>query len=198
MRNDPEANRTPDLRFRNAETVEEAGVSRGNARQIESESPRLLHKEHTREIRDVPADSALRRKLAERLAARSIYEPTTGCLLWLGAIRSPPRAYGHVRVGYADMPVHRVAYELEVGPIPDGLFLDHKCRQPACLNVRHLEPVTNSENLQRAPGALRNRKHCAHGHELAAVGVLVERDRNRTYQRCAKCRESRQARRGAA
>lgn len=65
---------------------------------------------------------------------------------------------------------HRVAYEREVGPIPDGLQLDHLCRNRACVNVAHLEPVAPRENTLRspiAPAAMNARKtHCLRGHEF--------------------------------
>lgn len=44
---------------------------------------------------------------------------------------------------------HRLAYELEVGPIPEGLVLDHLCNNPRCVKPAHLEPVTQRENLER-------------------------------------------------
>jgi len=46
--------------------------------------------------------------------------------------------------------VHRVMYEEDVGPIPDGLEIDHLCRNRACCNPAHLEPVTHSENVARS------------------------------------------------
>ena len=45
---------------------------------------------------------------------------------------------------------HRLAWEIVIGPIPDGLVLDHLCRRPVCVNPSHLEPVTDAENLRRA------------------------------------------------
>lgn len=51
------------------------------------------------------------------------------------------------------MYAHRAMYEQEVGPIPEGLTLDHLCRQPACMRPDHLEPVTHATNLQRGRSA---------------------------------------------
>lgn len=65
---------------------------------------------------------------------------------------------------------HRFAYEQEVGPIPDGLTLDHLCRNPPCVNHRHLEPVTVLENTMRGEGiAARNaqKTHCVWGHPFS-------------------------------
>lgn len=63
---------------------------------------------------------------------------------------------------------HRAAYELLVGPIPDGLELDHLCRNKTCVNPDHLEPVTHKENVQRdyrSRGVGRAETHCVNGHE---------------------------------
>jgi hypothetical protein len=44
---------------------------------------------------------------------------------------------------------HRLAYRLLVGAIPTGLNLDHLCRNRACCNPQHMEPVTMAENIRR-------------------------------------------------
>ena len=66
----------------------------------------------------------------------------TGCHVWQGRLY---KGYGR----FHRIPAHRWAYQSKVGPIPEGLPLDHTCRNRACVNVAHLEPVTAKENVQR-------------------------------------------------
>lgn len=80
---------------------------------------------------------------------------------------------------------HRVAYTAAKGPIPDGLFLDHLCRVPSCINPDHLEPVTAAENLAR--GNLGKRMtHCKFGHELSGSN-LSPSHMSRGNRRCLEC-----------
>jgi hypothetical protein len=104
--------------------------------------------------------------IMDRLWAR--IEEKDGCWLWLGTVSQ--QGYGKMKVGGVTRRVHRVAYELYVGPIPTGLVLDHLCRVRNCVNPDHLEAVTQHENLSRgvkttvARAALST--HCPHGHEF--------------------------------
>lgn len=60
---------------------------------------------------------------------------------------------------------HRIGYEIVIGSIPDGLYLDHLCRNPGCVNPYHLEPVTNRVNVMRgATGEFAARQECIWGH----------------------------------
>lgn len=85
--------------------------------------------------------------LYARIDRDTFHEPNSGCWLWGGADHGS--GYGHVRFNMRALFVHRVSYERHVGPIPDGMHIDHKCRNRGCLNPDHLEPVTPRENTRR-------------------------------------------------
>ena len=88
----------------------------------------------------------------------------TGCWVWQ---RMTLRGYGRMRVGRTMQYAHRVYFERYRDPIPAGLHLDHPCRNPACVNPAHLEPVTPRENVLRGDTIAARRKaqtHCVRGH----------------------------------
>jgi hypothetical protein len=90
------------------------------------------------------------------------------CWLWN---RYLTKGYGHASVPgrRTHQLAHRAVWELLVGPIPDGLELDHLCRVRSCVNPDHLEPVTPLENTRRAP---RSRiTHCIHGHQYTEANT---------------------------
>ena len=85
--------------------------------------------------------------LAERLADLSIPEPNSGCIIWLGALNDS--GYGRIKIRSRFRRAHRVAWELENGPIPSDLCIDHLCRVRCCINPTHMELVTRGENVKR-------------------------------------------------
>lgn len=94
---------------------------------------------------------------------------TTPCIIWEGpTITTHKITYGRLP-GKKMIMAHRHAYEQVFGPIPNGLVIDHLCRNGLCVNPEHLEAVTDKVNILRGMGipAVNSRKtHCKNGHEL--------------------------------
>lgn len=103
----------------------------------------------------------------ERLEARTERPEGTNCWLWRGSLNI--YGYGRIKFHGESVFVHRLSYETLVGPIPDGLVIDHLCRVRNCVNPDHMEPVTNSENIRRGVAGLTkmlSAKGCRkHGYE---------------------------------
>ena len=126
-----------------------------------------------------------------------IVVPAEGtCWLWGGAIG--PKGYGAFGLGPRGsgcVRPHRFAYEHFVGPIPDGLQIDHLCRVRHCVNPDHLEVVTNAENTRRG---LKGRLviECAQGHPYNEANTGRKTPSGRRY--CRACaRERMRAKRSA-
>jgi hypothetical protein len=111
----------------------------------------------------------------------ALVHPTGFCWEWTGTIG--PEGYAIYWLNGASVPVHRIAYANLIGPIPDGMQLDHLCLTRHCVNPDHLEPVTPTENSRRANVHKMNRSHCANGHEWTEANTLPMRD----AKRCRQC-----------
>lgn len=131
--------------------------------------------------------------LAERFTAKYVVDES-GCWLWTAC--KCPKGYGRFNIDGRSVPAHRASYEFHVGPIPEGLHVDHLCRTPACVNPAHLEPVTMRENLDRGVRPWASRTHCIHGHPFDEANTY-EYDGRRHCRTCARrrTRESQRRRR---
>jgi hypothetical protein len=122
--------------------------------------------------------------------------PWTGCWHW-GAATVKRGGYGRFNVGGGRIRLaHIVSYELLIGPVPEGLVLDHVCRVTCCVNPDHLEPVTAGMNTLRgfSPGVVAWRTdRCVAGlHEFTAGNTYVRPDTGaRSCRACTAIRESR-------
>jgi DNA-binding CsgD family transcriptional regulator len=124
-----------------------------------------------------------------------IPEPNSGCWLWIGKVNH--LGYGALwirdsakKTGWRSISAHRHSYETNIGPIPDGLSLDHKCRVRCCVNPAHLEPVTHAENVRRGisgevNGArMRAKTHCPSGHPYSAENTRFNENNHRACRQC--------------
>lgn len=138
-------------------------------------------------VEELQAITRPRRTASEPQRFWTKVEFTDSCWLWTAGKSSfgygyfaRAKANGHV---YA----HRWAYEHLVGPVLEGLELDHLCRVPSCVNPNHLEPVTHQENVRRglSPSLLRSWRHaithCPQGHAYDEANTILKHG-------CRSCR----------
>lgn len=121
----------------------------------------------------------LPKKLAGRDLLYASIEIVGDCWLWVGQVTEG----GYGRLG--EQFVHRISYETFVGPIPDGLHIDHVkkrgCRFRLCINPAHLEPVTVTENNHRM-----RKERCLRGHSMVEgdPNVYVTTEGERQCRAC--------------
>ncbi len=121
-------------------------------------------------------------------------KPKSPCFEWQGSLEIG--GYGYItrtKPRRVNLRVHRLAWECLNGPIPDGMYLDHLCRNRRCINVDHFEVVTHRENTLRGIGtpAVNQRKtHCKRGHQLSGINLYTYKNRNGHPARtCRTCRQ---------
>jgi hypothetical protein len=140
------------------------------------------------------------RPLIDKLMGHVLPVTESGCWLWMASLDS--KGYAQINIGtfgHAKMcRAHRISYELHIGPIPEGLQLDHLCRVRSCINPTHLEPVTMLTNVQRGLGGSNGGKargaiaraatHCTRGHEYTPENTLVSKRNHRFCRACQRFR----------
>lgn len=122
-----------------------------------------------------------------RFWAKVRKDPSTGCWEWTAATSD---GYGHFAVKKGDIrAAHRVAWEMLRGPVPDGLHIDHLCRNRACVNPDHMEPVSCRTNILRGIGPSARhaiKTHCPQGHEYSPDNTYHYRGQ----RHCRACRRA--------
>ena len=129
--------------------------------------------------------------LPPRLAGKIRIDDTTGCWRWTAG-HFQISDYGCCWWRGKVRSMHRVAYELLVGPIPDGLQLDHVwargCRFRDCCRPDHLEPVTARENALRSPITQQSvnlaKTHCPQGHPYSGENLVIKAGNRRVCRTC--------------
>ena len=121
------------------------------------------------------------------LFMRRVDKQENGCWYWTGT--KDRLGYGRVHDArdHCQRLAHRIGYELFKGPIPEGLMLDHLCRNPSCVNPDHLEAVDAFTNQARGETlTARNlaKTHCPHGHPYSGENLMIKKDGTRACRTC--------------
>lgn len=156
-----------------------------------------MHYYRLRNGTDMDAPPPKKKTAAERFQEKTRLAPS-GCVEWTAGTNGV--GYGMFFVewaGGANVKVlaHRWAYEQTKGPIPDGLHIDHLCRNPRCVNPDHLEAVTQRENTLRGVGvaAVHAKKtECVNGHSLSGDNLMIRS--NGRWRDCRECHRAKDRR----
>lgn len=134
----------------------------------------------------------MRKSVEQRFYERYIPEPNSGCWIWTAGVtcKQTQHSYGTFTIDHLDKKIlaHRLSYFLNIGPIPEGTEIDHKCRVTLCVNPKHLEAVTHKENVLRGIGkAAFNARmtDCKNGHALTGNNLYISPKGKRRCKRCS-------------
>ena len=127
-----------------------------------------------------------------RFLSKVIIYDNTECIEWKGGIQQSKQKYGGYgtfwysgRKGYA----HRFIYEHCEGKIPNGLVIDHLCRNRICVNPSHLRITTTKDNILCGEGFSANqarKKECTNGHPFSGENLYIRKDNG--GRQCKLCK----------
>jgi len=121
----------------------------------------------------------------KRFVSKVSPEPNSGCWLWCGSLDT--NGYGQFWLRGTVVKAHRASAMIAGMTLFFDCEVDHLCRNKACVNPKHIEPVTRSENNLRHRKAVGLIENCARGHELIGWNAVHDVD-GRT--RCRQCRRT--------
>jgi len=136
---------------------------------------------------DLSAPLAQASKTAQYLIDRS-QDDANGCRVWVGTRTSS--GYGRAHIAGQAYSAHRLSYTLFCKQVPDGLQLDHLCRNRLCIRPDHLEPVVPRENYLRGVGFTSlnaSKTHCPNGHAYDDVRVRSWGTYKSLFRSCREC-----------
>lgn len=132
----------------------------------------------------------------ERVLSKVAY--SHGCWLFQGKVD----VHGYDRIGHTDGTglAHRAVYIALIGDPGEDIALDHLCRNPACVNPWHMDPVPNAENVRRGCGSQRRlaKTHCPHGHQYTPENTRIKPWGARECRACGNAGQRERRRRASA
>lgn len=127
------------------------------------------------------------RTIKERFFAKCFpWEDFSECWRWIGSTTGS--GYGQMQFEGRKQMAHRVSYQIFVGPIPEGMTIDHKCQRKLCVNFKHLHPMPMIDNCRL--GGLAQNTVCPKGHLFKGNNVIWIRDaKERISRMCRLCKQ---------